>query len=57
MKLLWCIAAAILAGLAGGCAGENALYTSSKYVPGYTPTGKTGPSPRAAAYDQQLASR
>jgi hypothetical protein len=43
MKPLLRIAVAVLAILAGACADENALYTSPKYVPGYTPTGATGP--------------
>ena len=29
----------VLSVLAGGCSGDNALYTSSKLVPGYTPSG------------------
>jgi hypothetical protein len=43
----WIVMAAV-AGMAGGCADENALYTSFKYVPGYTPPGASSP---ALAYD------
>jgi len=42
-RLLW-IALAALAGLAGGCTDENALYTNPKYVPGYTPPGSSSPT-------------
>jgi hypothetical protein len=46
-RFVW-IAVAALAGIVGGCADENALYTSPKYVPGYTPSGYI-----AHAYDRQ----
>jgi hypothetical protein len=42
----WTIAA--LAGVVIGCTDGNALYTSSKLVPGYTPSG--GKPPMALAY-------
>lgn len=48
-RLIW-IALAALAGMAGGCADDNALYTNPKYVPGYTPTGS---SSAALAYNRQ----
>ena len=44
----WIVVAAV-AGMACGCADENALYTSFKYVPGYTPSGQSSP---ALAYDR-----
>lgn len=44
--LVWLVIAA-LAVTASGCAGENALYTNPKYVPGYKPGGGT-----AHAYDR-----
>ncbi len=46
--LLWLTMAA-LAVMASGCAGENALYTNPKYVPGYKPGGGT-----AQAYNRTL---
>ena len=45
------VALAALAGIAGGCADQNALYTSWKYVPGYTPPGSS--SSTDLAYDRQ----
>ena len=45
----WIVMAA-LAGLACGCADENALYRSFKYVPGYTPSGTSSP---ALAYNAE----
>jgi hypothetical protein len=44
----WIVMAA-LAGLAGGCADDNALYTNPKYVPGYKPSDS---SSAALAYDR-----
>jgi hypothetical protein len=38
--LVWPLLAA-LAGLAMGCADDNALYRSDKYIPGYRPPGDT----------------
>jgi hypothetical protein len=48
-RFSWIVIAAV-AGMAGGCADEKALYTSFKYVPGYTPSGKSSP---ALAYDRE----
>jgi hypothetical protein len=41
---------AALAGVAGGCTDDNALYSNPKYVPGYTPPGS---SSAALAYDRE----
>ena len=43
-RLAWIVLAA-LAGSTGACTDDNALYTSSKYVPGYTPSGYTARVP------------
>jgi hypothetical protein len=43
-RLAWIVLAA-LAGSTGACTDDNALYTSSKYVPGYTPSGYTARIP------------
>jgi len=48
-RLVWIVLAA-MAGMAGGCADDTALYTSPKYVPGYTPPGS---SATALARDKQ----
>jgi hypothetical protein len=39
MRRLGWIVLAALVGSTGACNDESALYTSSKYVPGYTPSG------------------
>jgi hypothetical protein len=51
MRRLGWLALAALAGIAGGCADDNALYTSWKYVPGYTPPGSS--SSTDLAYNRQ----
>ncbi len=43
----WVVWLAVAALTMSGCAGENALYTNPKYVPGYKPGGGT-----AQAYDR-----
>jgi hypothetical protein len=50
MRRLGWIAVVALAGMAGGCTDESALYTTSKYVRGYTPPGS---SSTALAYDTE----
>ncbi len=44
MRRLGWIVLAALVGSTGACNDENALYTSSKYVPGYTPSGFSAPA-------------
>jgi len=41
MRWFGWFAVAVLAGISAGCSDGDALYTSSKYVPGYTPSGAT----------------
>ena len=45
----WIVMAAV-AGMASGCADDNALYSDPKYVPGYKPPGS---SSTALAYDRE----
>jgi hypothetical protein len=45
----WIVMVAV-AGMVGGCADDNALYSNPKYVPGYTPPGS---SSAALAYDRE----
>jgi hypothetical protein len=45
----WIVMAA-LAGMAGGCADDNALYRDPKYVPGYKPPGSLS---AALAYERE----
>jgi hypothetical protein len=53
MRWLGWNAIAVLAGLALGCAEDKALYTSSKHVPGYTPSGDTPTKALAYIKDQE----
>jgi hypothetical protein len=47
----WIVMAAV-AGMACGCADDNALYTSFKYVPGYKPSGTSSPA-LALSYERE----
>jgi hypothetical protein len=49
-RLRWIIIAA-LAGAALGCSEDNALYTSPKYVPGYTPGASSSKLAQAKEYN------